>query len=111
MGISVNLGNFGQTYTTRKAARTLSEYLLNNIGEDTVTYLIHNNKQIKDYIPADKIPIVQAKLKEYKWFIDTVTVQNIVDELPRETKEFFSGITGGIQWLRTQLTWIKSLSK
>ena len=110
MGFSVSLGNFGQTYTTRKAARTLSEYLLNNIGEDTVIYLIHNIKQVKDYIPADKLPVVKAKLKEYKWFIDTVTVENIVDELPKETVEFFSNIAGGMQWLKTQLVWIKSLS-
>ena len=54
--------------------------------------------------------MLQAKLKEYKWFLDTVTVQNIIDELPKETIEFFSNVSNGMQWLKTQLIWIKSLS-
>lgn len=102
-----NPAAFGHTLIARKAERWLKAQF-DAIGQENMTYIVNNNRNLLDYVPAEMKANWKIQSAEYKEMFPQFTDEEVYGWVPQYWRNFIEAIPGGKDWGMRQVSHIRS---
>ena len=100
--------NLGMTFGRRWSQGYIWP-LLDQIGQERISWMMENERPLRDYLPPDIISFVQANAVQAKRVVDTISDTDALQLLPQWLVDLAAGSEKGKQWLQGEFDWLRSL--
>ena len=101
-----NAGAFGHTFVARRATRWI-QAILDGIGEETLIYIVQNNRIVLDYLPAQMKVHYKKLSQEYKEIFPSFTDEEVYSWIPAYWLEVIEAVDGGKEWGFRQIAMVR----
>ncbi len=105
--IKFNPTAFGHTFVARRAERWLNEQF-DAIGKDNMVYVVENNRNLLDYVPAEMKAQWKIQSMDYKEMFPQFTDEEVYGWVPQYWRNVIESVPGGREWGMRQVLHIRS---
>jgi len=105
-GIKFDPKAFANEFVSRRVGRQLGEFL-DDLGMDTLTYLVENNRDLSDFIPWEKQQQILKGMSSFGEIARMFSNGEIYTWMPERYRRFFEQKPDGQKWALKQIGFIR----
>lgn len=104
----INAQAFSRGLVTRRGSRGIAKFL-EMVGPDVCRKIVEAKTPLSTLLSPEQLAQYQHLAGQYYWLANLITDIDFVLMLPPWFQEIIRTTPGGLQWLKEQVAWIRTL--